>query len=310
MGTMALGTQPDEAPIRMNPPFAPPGPQQDTSERLGKPLRGWRLQLYTIIFEADTRAGQLFDRWLIALILLSLAVVVADSVTVLQARFERTFDALEWLFTIAFTLEYVARLVCVRHPLRYATSFFGIVDLLAILPTYLALLFPELHALIDVRVLRLLRVFRIFKLTAYVAEYQMLGAALVASRRKILVFLSAVLMAVVVMGTLMYVVEGPANGYTSIPVSIYWAITTLTTVGFGDITPKTDLGRLIASVMMLIGWGTLAVPTGIVTSEMAAQRQRRPATTRTCHECLTEGHAPDARFCMHCGARLPPYQSQ
>lgn len=308
MGTMALGTQPDEAPIRMNPPVAPPGPQQDTSERLGKPLRGWRLQLYTIIFEADTRAGQLFDRWLIALILLSLAVVVADSVTVLQARFERTFDALEWLFTIAFTLEYVARLVCVRHPLRYATSFFGIVDLLAILPTYLALLFPELHALIDVRVLRLLRVFRIFKLTAYVAEYQMLGAALVASRRKILVFLSAVLMAVVVMGTLMYVVEGPANGYTSIPVSIYWAITTLTTVGFGDITPKTDLGRLIASLMMLLGWGTLAVPTGIVSAEFVQQARGREQTTRTCHECLSEGHLPSARFCRDCGARLPPYR--
>ncbi len=307
---MALGTHPDEPAIRMNPPVTPPVPQQDTSERLGKPLRGWRLQLYTIIFEADTRAGQLFDRWLIALILLSLAVVVADSVTALQSRYAQTFDMLEWLFTIVFTLEYVARLVCVRHPLRYATSFFGIVDLLAILPTYLALLFPELHALIDVRVLRLLRVFRIFKLTAYVAEYQMLGAALVASRRKILVFLSAVLMAVVVMGTLMYVVEGPANGYTSIPVSVYWAITTLTTVGFGDITPKTDLGRLIASMMMLLGWGTLAVPTGIVTSEMAAQRLRRPATTRTCHECLTEGHAPEARFCLHCGARLPPYQSQ
>ena len=294
----------------MTPTPSSPLPPPTTAERLGKPLQGWRLQLYTIIFEADTRAGQLFDRWLIALILLSLAVVVADSVTVLHSRFERTFDVLEWLFTIAFTLEYVARLVCVRRPLRYATSFFGLVDLLAVLPTYLALLFPELHALIDVRVLRLLRVFRVFKLTAYVAEYQMLGAALVASRRKILVFLSAVLMAVVVMGTLMYVVEGPANGYTSIPVSVYWAITTLTTVGFGDITPKTDLGRLIASVMMLIGWGTLAVPTGIVTSEMAAQRLRRPATTRTCHECLTEGHAPDARFCMHCGARLPPYQSQ
>ena len=294
----------------MNPPAAPPGPPPAGAARFGKPLQGWRLRLYTIIFEADTRAGQLFDRWLIALILLSLAVVVADSLALMQDRFARLFTGMEWMFTVVFTVEYVARLVCVRHPLRYATSFFGIVDLLAILPTYLALLFPELHALIDVRVLRLLRVFRIFKLTAYLVEYQMLGAALVASRRKILVFLSAVLMAVVVMGTLMYVVEGPANGFTSIPVSVYWAITTLTTVGFGDITPKTDFGRLIASMMMLLGWGTLAVPTGIVTSEMAAQRMRRPATTRTCHECLSEGHAPEARYCMHCGARLPPYQSQ
>ena len=310
MGTMAHETRPAQSPLRMTASATSPDLPPPPSARFGKPLSGWRLQLYTIIFEADTRAGQLFDRWLIALILLSLAVVVADSVALMQDRFARHFTVMEWMFTFVFTVEYVARLVCVRHPLRYATSFFGIVDLLAILPTYLALLFPELHALIDVRVLRLLRVFRIFKLTAYVVEYQMLGAALVASRRKIMVFLSAVLMAVVVMGTLMYVVEGPANGFTSIPVSIYWAITTLTTVGFGDITPKTDLGRLIASMMMLLGSGTLAVPTGIVTSEMAAQRMRRPATTRTCHECLTEGHTPDACFCMHCGARLPPYQTQ
>ena len=293
----------------MTEPAAPIRPQA-TADGFGKPLQGWRLKLYTIIFEADTRAGQLFDRWLIVVILLSLAVVVAGSVSALQERFDLAFTVLEWLFTIIFTLEYAARLACVRNPLRYATSFFGIVDLLAILPTYLALLVPEMHALIDVRVLRLLRVFRVFKLTAYVAEYQTLGAALVASRRKILVFLSAVLMIVVVMGTLMYVVEGPANGFTSIPISVYWAITTLTTVGFGDITPKTDLGRLIASLMMLLGWGTLAVPTGIVTSEMAAQRQRRPTTTRTCHECLTEGHAPDARYCMHCAAPLPPYQDR
>jgi len=290
---------------------APPIRPQAPADGFGKPLQGWRLKLYTIIFEADTRAGQLFDRWLIAIILLSLVVVLAGSVSALQERFELAFTVMEWLFTIIFTLEYAARLACVRNPLRYATSFFGIVDLLAILPTYLALLVPEMHALIDVRVLRLLRVFRVFKLTAYVAEYQTLGAALVASRRKIMVFLSAVLMIVVVMGTLMYVVEGPANGFTSIPISVYWAITTLTTVGFGDITPKTDLGRLIASLMMLLGWGTLAVPTGIVTSEMAAQRQRRPTTTtRTCHECLTEGHAPDARFCMHCAAPLPPYQDR
>jgi len=286
-----------------------PHPVTEPADPWGKPLQGWRLKVYTVIFEADTRAGLLFDRWLIALILLSLAVVVADSVGTLQARFSTTFSVLEWFFTGIFTLEYLARLVCVRHPLRYATSFFGIVDLLAIVPTYLALLVPELHALIDVRVLRLLRVFRIFKLAAYVSEYQSLGGALVASRRKIMVFLSVVLMIVVVMGTVMYVVEGPANGFTSIPVAVYWAITTMTTVGFGDITPKTDLGRLIASMMMLLGWGTLAVPTGIVTSEMTAQRMRQPTTTRTCHACLTEGHTPEARFCLHCGAPLPPYQN-
>ena len=166
---------------------------------------------------------------------------------------------------------------CVDRPLRYAPSFFGIVDLLAVLPTYLALLFPELHALIDVRVLRLLRIFRIFRLTDYVAEYQVLLEALAASRRKILVFLSAVIMVVLILGTLLYVVEGPEHGFTDIPTSMYWAITTITTVGFGDITPKTDLGRLIASVIMLLGWGTLAVPTGIVTAEMTARHHARHA---------------------------------
>lgn len=197
--------------------------------------------------------------------------------------------------------------------MRYATSFFGIIDLVAVLPTYMALFFPEFHALIDVRVLRLLRVFRVFKLTAYVTEYQSLGLALSASGRKILVFLSAVLMVVLIMGTVMYVVEGRTNSFTSIPTSIYWAITTMTTVGFGDITPKTDLGRMIASFMMLLGWGILAVPTGIVTAEMAAQRRLQMThfpTTRTCHECLSEGHAPDASFCAHCGSGLPPYQQQ
>lgn len=208
---------------------------------------------------------------------------------------------------MAFTAEYVARLVCVRHPWRYVFSFYGVIDLLALLPTYIALLVPEVHALLDVRVLRLLRVFRIFKLTAYVSEYQSLGRALTASRRKILVFLAAVLMIMLVMGTLMYVVEGPANGYTSIPTSVYWAITTMTTVGFGDITPKTDLGRLISSAMMLLGWGTLAVPTGIVTAEMTARRIATAPTTRTCHECLTEGHLVEAQFCLHCGAHLPQY---
>lgn len=284
----------------------------DTSSQdlLGKPLAGWRLRLYTVIFEADTPAGRRFDQWLIALILTSIAVVVIDSMQNIPRTYRSGIVVLEWFFTVLFTLEYAARLLCVRHPWRYALSFYGIVDLLALLPTYLALLVPEVQALIDVRVLRLLRVFRIFKLTAYVSEYQSLALALRASRRKVLVFLSVVLMIVLVMGTLMYVVEGPANGFTDIPTSVYWAITTMTTVGFGDITPKTDLGRLIASAMMLLGWGTLAVPTGIVTAEMTAKRLRATPpilTTRTCHECLTEGQAAEANFCFHCGARLPDY---
>jgi len=279
----------------------------------GRPLDGWRLRVYTVIFEADTRAGRRFDLALMAIILLSIAVVMADSVQVINQRYGRMLTAAEWLFTLLFTVEYVARLLCVRKPMQYATSFFGIIDLVAVLPTYLALFFPELHALIDVRVLRLLRVFRIFKLAAYVAEYQFLLSALTASGRKILVFLSAVVMVVLVMGTLMYVVEGQSNGFTSIPTSVYWAISTVTTVGYGDITPKTDVGRLIASFMMLMGWGILAVPTGIVTAEMSMQRRgdvRLQPTTRTCHECLTEGHAAESNFCFHCGAQLPPYQRQ
>lgn len=273
----------------------------------GRPDAGWRLRLYTIIFEADTRAGRLFDLTLIWAILASVAVVVLDSVAPIRARFGPVFNVLEWGFTALFTAEYVARLLCVRHPLRYARSVFGIIDLLAVLPTWLALLMPELHALIDVRILRLLRIFRVLKLGAYVAEYRALGAALAASRRKILVFLSFVLMVVLVMGTLMYVVEGPQYGFTSIPVGIYWAITTMTTVGFGDFVPKTDFGRFIASLMMLTGWGILAVPTGIVSAEFTAQRVRREPTTRSCHECLTEGHDASAKFCKDCGTKLPPY---
>jgi voltage-gated potassium channel len=195
----------------------------------------------------------------------------------------------------------------VSHKLRIVANQ---VDLLAVLPTWLALLAPGLHALIDVRILRLLRIFRVLKMSEYVTEYRALGAALAASRRKILVFLSFVLMAVLVMGTLMYVVEGAGNGFTSIPIGIYWAVTTMTTVGFGDITPRTDLGRAIASLMMLLGWGILAVPTGIVSAEFTAQRFRgAEPTTRTCPECLSEGHESTALFCRDCGAKLPPHQT-
>jgi voltage-gated potassium channel len=290
-------------------PSSPPKPQSG----LDKPPPGWRLTLYTVVFEADTRAGRLFDQVLIFVILFSIAVVMADSVQALHALYGPVFTVLEWFFTLLFTAEYIARLLCVRRPLQYARSFFGIIDLMAVLPTYLALFFPGLHALIDVRVLRLLRVFRIFKLTAYVTEFKTLAGALAASRRKIMVFLSAVMMLVLVMGTVMYVVEGPTHGFTSIPTSIYWAISTVTTVGFGDITPKTDLGRFISSFMMLLGWGILAVPTGIVTAEMAAQRQTQQVTLptpRSCPDCGREGHAAGANFCLNCGAKLLPYQQQ
>ena len=285
-------------------------PSTSQSADLGRPLYGWRLRLYTVIFEADTRAGKAFDVGLIVLVLLSVLLVMLESVVALQARYGRYFDLLEYLFTALFTAEYIARLVCVRHPLRYAMSFYGLVDLLAVLPTYLALFVPELYALVDVRVLRLLRIFRIFKLGAYLAEVAMLAQALKASARKIQVFLTVVMMAVIIMGTVMYLIEGPANGFTSIPTSIYWAITTMTTVGFGDITPKTDLGRAIASLMMLLGWGVLAVPTGIVTAEMTLHRAGRTPSTRRCPECLSEGHGADARYCRDCGARLPPHQRE
>jgi voltage-gated potassium channel len=283
-------------------------PVEPDKHELGRPVTGWRLRLYTVIFEADTRAGRAFDLALIAMILASVAVVVLDSMATVHDRYGTWLKGLEWFFTLTFTVEYIARLACVRHPLRYTRSFFGIIDLLAILPTYLAILVPQMHALIDVRVLRLLRVFRLLKLSAYVSEFGALYRALRASRRKIAVFLCFVLMVVMIMGTLMYVVEGPQNGYTSIPVGVYWAITTMTTVGFGDVTPKTDLGRFIASLMMLMGWGTLAVPTGIVSAELVAHKAPREPTTRSCHECLSEGHSPSAKFCRDCGAALPAWQ--
>ncbi|MBA3774070.1 MAG: ion transporter [Ramlibacter sp.] len=275
-------------------------------DELGRPRGGWRLALYRVIYESDTQAGRLFDQIIVAAIVISVAVVMADSVQAWHARWRLAFTSIEWFFTALFTLEYVARLASVDRPLRYARSFFGIVDLIAVLPTYLALIFPELYALIDVRVLRLLRIFRIFRLTEYVAEYQVMGEALMASRRKILVFLSAVIMVALILGTLLYVVEGPEHGFTDIPTAMYWAITTITTVGFGDITPKTDLGRLIASVIMLIGWGTLAVPTGIVTAEMTVRRHARPLlAARACPQCGAEGYGPEAKFCQQCGTQLP-----
>ncbi|WP_342451208.1 ion transporter [Piscinibacter koreensis] len=275
----------------------------------GRPESGWRRQLYRIVFESDTPGGRAFDLVLIGAILVSVGVVVLDSMQAADGAQRVMFERLEWAFTLLFTLEYVARLLCVRHPLRYATSLFGVIDLVAVLPTYLAFFFPDLHALIDVRILRLLRIFRILKMSEYIAEYRALGRALAASRRKIFIFLSFVLMVVLVMGTLMYVIEGPQNGFTSIPVGMYWAIVTMTTVGFGDITPKTELGRFVASFQMLLGWGILAVPTGIVSAEFTAQRfggQRdRRAGGLRCARCGSDGHEPAAAFCKDCGARLP-----
>jgi voltage-gated potassium channel len=300
----------DDAPSSAPPAASPTAagadlPVSSENRALGRPASGWRRQLFDIIFESNTPAGRTFDVVLLALILSSVLVVMLDSVQGIGRRFETQFDVLEWIFTLLFTLEYIARLACVQRPLRYATSFFGIVDLLSVLPTYLALFFPELQALIDVRVLRLLRVFRILKLTAYIAEYRYLGAALHASRRKILVFLTFVLIVQLIMATVMYVIEGPPNGFTSIPMALYWAITTMTTVGFGDVVPRTDLGRAVASFMMLLGWGIIAVPTGIVTAQMTRGVRERRAGTRECNGCGASGLSPTARFCENCGEPLP-----
>lgn len=263
-----------------------------------------RHRLHTIIFEADTPAGRWFDTILMLLIVASVAVVVLDSVAVVHERNARLLLALEWGFTAIFTVEYLLRLYCVQRPLRYAASFFGVVDLLAILPTYASVVVPGAQGLLVIRVLRLLRIFRVFKLANYLDESRQLWTALQASRRKILVFLFTVLTIVLVVGALMYVVEGPANGFTSIPMGIYWAVVTLTTVGFGDLTPQTSLGRFLATVVMLLGYGIIAVPTGIVTAEMTRSMGRHPISTQACPTCAAEGHDHDAAYCRRCGGKL------
>lgn len=287
------------------PPPVQASPSDETVALFGRPAAGLRLSLYKLIFEADTRAGRVFDLLLVVVILASVVVVIADSINDHATTYGAELHALEWGFTILFTLEYLARLACVRRPLRYARSFFGIIDLISFLPTYLALLVPGINVLMDIRVLRLLRIFRILKLAAYIAEYRSLGQAIASSRRKIFIFLSVVLMIALLLGTVMYVVEGPANGYTSIPVAMYWAIVTMTTVGYGDVTPHTDIGRLIASFMMLLGWGILAVPTGIVSAELTAQRLGQQPATHSCPGCGRAGHQNDAKYCFQCGAGLP-----
>lgn len=270
----------------------------------GRPARGWRRRWFGIIFESDTPPGRRFDLGLLAVVGGSVLVVMLESVQSVAGRHASLLLALEWGFTLLFSAEYIARLMCVERPLRYATSFFGLVDLASVLPMYLATLVPGLHVLIDIRILRMLRAFRILKLTEYVREYSSLGEAFLASRRKIAVFLSVVALLVVVLGTVMYVVEGPRHGFTSIPISIYWAITTMTTVGFGDITPQSNLGRAVASVVMLLGWGILAVPTGIVTAEMTTRGLAARDISRRCPSCGGAVRVADARFCYRCGAPL------
>ena len=269
-----------------------------------RPATRRRARLHEIVFESDTRAGHYFDLALIWLIVLSVTTVVLESVGSVRAQHGQLLYSLEWLFTILFTIEYFLRLVSVRHPLRYATSFFGVVDLLAIIPTYLSIFVPGSHYLLVIRILRLLRVFRLLKLSEYVVEAETLRLALRASRRKISVFISTVVLLVVIIGALMYVIEGEAHGFTSIPRSIYWAIVTLTTVGYGDLSPRTSLGQVVASIVMVIGYGIIAVPTGIVSVELAQAVRQKRLSGQSCPSCAAEGHDPDAIHCKYCGARL------
>jgi voltage-gated potassium channel len=262
----------------------------------------WREHLHEIIFEADTPAGKLFDVILLLVIVLSVLVVMLESVAGIRERYGPTLIRAEWVFTALFTVEYGLRLLCSRRPLRYAGSFFGIVDLLAILPTYLSVLLPGAQSLLVVRALRLLRIFRVFKLVRFVAEASSLRHALWQSRAKIIVFLLTVLIVVTIMGSAMYLVEGPTNEqFSSIPQSVYWAIVTVTTVGYGDVTPETVLGRCVAVLMMIIGYAMIIVPTGIVS---AAFIKRDQITTQACPDCARHGHTPDATFCKFCGGEL------
>ena len=264
---------------------------------------GYRARLYEIIFEADTTAGKWFDIVLLWAMLISVLVVFLESISEIRFRYGNIFYFLEWFFTILFTVEYVLRIISTKKPRKYILSFYGVIDLLAILPTYLSLVIAGSQYFLVIRILRLLRVFRILKLTHFIRQATILRRALIASRGKIAVFLFAVLTLVVVIGAVMYVIEGPENGFTSIPFSMYWAIVTMTTVGYGDVSPQTTLGQIFASVVMIIGYAIIAVPTGIVSVEIA-DVTRKSFTTQVCPNCLREGHDPDAKHCKHCGSVL------
>ena len=264
-------------------------------------MRKW---LYETIFEADTRAGRWFDLLLLGLIVLSVVALMLESVPEIARDHGARLRVIEWTLTGLFTFEYVLRLYCVDRPLRYATSFFGLVDLMAIVPTYLSVFLPHSQSLAIVRILRLVRVFRVLKLVRFLGEAEVLLHALRGSTHKIIVFLVVVTNLVVVAGTAMYFVEGATNpGFRSIPHGVYWAIVTVTTVGFGDITPETGLGRVLTSILIIAGYGIIAVPTGIVTSELVRPRNQ---STQVCPNCLSEGHAVDAIYCRRCSSELNP----
>lgn len=265
----------------------------------------WRHRLHTIIFEADTPAGRTFDIVLIFAIVTSILLVILETVTERGTPLGRALFVAEWILTILFTIEYIARLIAVRRPLAYAMSFYGVIDLLAILPAYASIVFAGGQYFLVVRALRLLRVFRIFKLAHFLSGAQVLTVAIRAARYKIAVFLFTVVTLVIIVGALMYVIEGGTNGFTSIPASMYWAIVTLTTVGYGDVAPVTTLGRFVASLVMILGYGIIAVPTGIVTTELInAARRPEDISGQACPTCAAEGHPVGARYCFACGSAL------
>ncbi|HIA47843.1 MAG TPA: ion transporter [Candidatus Hydrogenedentes bacterium] len=266
----------------------------------------FKIRTHEIIFEADTREGKMFDVVLIVTILLSVVAVMLESVESVRESYGQMLTSLEWFFTILFTVEYLLRLYSVGKPVRYATSFFGIVDLLAIIPTYLSLFLVGSQFLIVVRVLRLLRIFRVLRFVKFLREMEELRHALLASRRKIFVFVFAVMLVAIIAGSLMYVIEGEENGYTSIPKGIYWAVVTMTTVGYGDIAPHTNAGQVLATILMIMGYGIIAVPTGIVTSELTRPRRREDVVLQSCPQCSTESYERNAKFCSQCGAEINP----
>ncbi len=265
----------------------------------------WKERWHEIIYEADTKEGRLFDLILLGLILFSILVVMLESVDSIQQEYSSALDIAEWFITIFFTFEFIARVIVVTKPTKYIFSFYGIIDFLSTIPKYLSLILGSSKYLVAVRVFRLLRVFRILKLVRYVGEANLLVKSLKASRARILVFLMAIFCISIILGTVMYNIEGPENGFTSIPRSFYWAIVTLTTVGYGDISPQTPLGQFIATIVMTLGYGIIAVPTGIITAEMSKQSQNSvDLNTQSCQHCSSEGHRDNADFCFNCGESL------
>lgn len=274
--------------------------------------KNWKTKLHDIIYEADTPAGKLFDVVLLIAIIASIILVMLESIKSFDEKFHAFLNVSEWVITILFSIEYIVRIITVKKPLKYIFSFYGIIDFLSTIPKYISLIFGGIHALAALRALRLLRVFRILKLARYLGASNMLTTALKASRAKISVFLFAVLIVCIIFGTLMYLIEGESSGFTSIPVSVYWCIVTLTTVGFGDIAPVTPIGQLIAAVIMILGYGIIAVPTGIVSAEYTSQSKpkndiEKPKVnlnSQSCSNCLSEKHQDDAEYCHKCGHHL------